>query len=69
MGPGLLESAYQKCMEFELKKQELAIECERASPIIYATVKIEDRHAGAGCVIVENKTSDNKLYSRVDARK
>jgi GxxExxY protein len=41
LGPGLLESAYQKCMEYELKKQGMATECEKALPIVYETVMID----------------------------
>ncbi len=28
LGPGLMESAYQKCMKYELNKDELTVECE-----------------------------------------
>jgi GxxExxY protein len=65
LGPGLLESAYQKCMEYELKKQGLTVECEKALPIIYETVKIDAGYRidmlVAGCVVVENKTVEKIL--------
>jgi GxxExxY protein len=28
LGPGLLESAYQACLDYELRKRGLAVECE-----------------------------------------
>ncbi len=28
LGPGLLETACQKCMEYELRKEGLSVECE-----------------------------------------
>lgn len=33
LGPGLLESAYQKCMQYELQKKGLKLDCELALPI------------------------------------
>lgn len=41
LGPGLLESAYQKCMEYELKKQGLSVESEVTLPVIYGNIKID----------------------------
>lgn len=35
LGPGLLESAYQKCMIYELKKRNLKVESEKNIPLIY----------------------------------
>lgn len=36
--PGLLESAYQKCMEYELKKDGYTVECEVIPPIKYEDI-------------------------------
>lgn len=30
LGPGLLESAYQKCLDYELRKIGLRVDCELA---------------------------------------
>jgi GxxExxY protein len=35
LGPGLLESAYQKCLEYELREQGLQVECELRLPVHY----------------------------------
>ena len=40
-GPGLLESTYQACLEYELKKSGLFTEKEVALPVIYDDVKLE----------------------------
>ncbi len=40
LGPGLLESAYQKCMEYELKKQGLQFQAEKSMPLIYEDVQL-----------------------------
>jgi len=42
LGPGLLESVYQKCMEIELKKRGLQVESEVVLPVIYEGEKITD---------------------------
>jgi GxxExxY protein len=42
LGPGLLESVYQKCMEIELKKRGLQVESEVDLPVIYEGEKVID---------------------------
>jgi GxxExxY protein len=42
LGPGLLESVYQKCVEIELKKRGLQVESEVDLPVIYEGEKITD---------------------------
>ena len=41
LGPGLLESAYEECLCFELHKTSLEIERQRPLPLIYEEVKLE----------------------------
>ncbi|WP_186737774.1 GxxExxY protein [Spirosoma utsteinense] len=41
LGPGLLESAYQECLMYELKEGGLFVEREKALPIIYKEVRLE----------------------------
>ena len=41
LGPGLLESAYRKCLVYELKKKGLFVEEEKPLPLIYDDIKIE----------------------------
>ena len=62
LGPGLLESAYQACLVYELRKKGFKVEVEKPLPLIYEEVKldcgyridilVEDK------VVVELKTVD-----------
>ncbi len=39
LGPGLLESAYEECLLFELKKKGLLVEKQKGLPLVYESVK------------------------------
>jgi GxxExxY protein len=41
LGPGLLESAYETCLAFELMERGLAIEQQKALPVVYKDVKLD----------------------------
>lgn len=41
LGPGLLESAYQSCLAFELKQLGLKIEEQKSLPVIYKQVQLD----------------------------
>lgn len=41
LGPGLLESAYRKCLAWELRQQGLNIEEEVPVPLTYGDVELE----------------------------
>jgi len=41
LGPGLLESAYEACLEHELFTAGLFVEAQRALPLIYKDIKLE----------------------------
>ena len=63
LGPGLLESAYEAALTFELKEMGLAVETQVSMPLIYKEVKlnvayridiiVEDK------VIIEIKSVEN----------
>ena len=40
LGPGLLESAYLTCLEYELTEAKLRIERQRAVPLVYRGIRI-----------------------------
>jgi len=65
LGPGLLESAYQRCLQYELQKDGLKVECEVALPVVYEKIKIDAGYridmVVEGSVIIENKTVDKML--------
>ena len=41
LGPGLLESAYEACLNYELIKSGLRVEAQKPLPLVYQTVKLE----------------------------
>lgn len=53
LGPGLLESAYQECLLFELREKGLLVEKEKPMPIVYKEVKLD--HGYRIDLLVQNK--------------
>ncbi len=41
LGPGLLESAYEECLYYEIKQAGLNVEKQKALPLVYYEVKLE----------------------------
>ena len=41
LGPGLLETAYESCLEYELFQRGMAVERQKQLPIIYKTVVVD----------------------------
>lgn len=41
LGPGLLESAYESCLAFELIERGLTIEQQKELPVVYKDVKLD----------------------------
>ena len=41
LGPGLLESAYEECLYYELIQNGLKVEKQKALPLLYKEVKLE----------------------------
>ena len=41
LGAGLLESAYEECLFYELQKNGLFVEKQKALPLVYENVKLE----------------------------
>jgi len=60
LGPGLLESVYQKCLAYELEQAGLIVKCEVPVPVQYGDVKIDAGFRAdmivANSIIIENKT-------------
>jgi GxxExxY protein len=53
LGPGLLESAYQECLYYELINEGLSVEKEKALPIVYKEIKLD--HGYRIDLLIENK--------------
>ena len=60
LGPGLLESAYEECLYYEMSKDDLFVEKQKPLPLVYEEVKLECGYRVdllvAGKVIVEVKS-------------
>ncbi len=41
LGPGLLESAYEACLEFEMKETGLYVERQKPLPLVYREIKLD----------------------------
>jgi len=59
LGPGLLETAYRKCLAYELRKRGFTVEEERPVPVVYDEVHLECGFRAdlvvSGLVVVELK--------------
>ena len=62
LGPGLLESAYEACLAFELVERGLMVEQQKPLPVIYRGIKLDCAYRlnllVEGEVIVEVKAVD-----------
>jgi GxxExxY protein len=60
LGPGLLESAYEECLTYELRKAGLIVEQQRPMPIVYKEIKLDHGYRMdllvEGKVVIEIKT-------------
>jgi len=52
LGPGLLESAYEACLEYELQAKGLKVERQKPLPIVYKDIHLE--HGFRIDLLVEN---------------
>src|SRR5205085_481070 len=71
LGPGLLESAYQKCLEHEMKLRAIPFEPEVKLPVVYKGLALDCAYrmdlVVGGLVIVELKSVE-KLIPIHDAQ-
>ena len=44
LGPGLLESSYEACLEFELRRRGLSVERQVALPLVYEGFQLADAY-------------------------
>ncbi len=41
LGPGLLESTYEACLEYELQEAGLSVERQKSLPLVYKKIKLD----------------------------
>ena len=60
LGPGLLESAYEYCLAYELEQRGVGVRRQVALPIVYETVKLDAGYRIdlllAGAIVIEVKS-------------
>lgn len=65
LGPGLLESAYQSCLAYELRSAGLEVRCEVSLPVRYGEVIVDVGYRidmlVNDSVVIENKTVERIL--------
>lgn len=65
LGPGLLESAYQRALAHELRLRSVSFEEQKSCPVTYKDLVIDDAYRVDflvnGVVVVELKAVDNLL--------
>jgi GxxExxY protein len=65
LGPGLLESAYQRCMKYDLQQEGSQVMCEVILPIVYRGISIDAGYRidmiVDNCIIIEHKTVERLL--------
>ena len=63
LGPGLLESAYQACLVYELRNKGLSVEVEKPLPLIYEEIKMDCGYRldilVEGIVVIELKSVEH----------
>lgn len=68
LGPGLLESVYEACLAYEIRRNDILVETQVLLPVLYQGIRVE---AGLrldlfvdNCVLVEIKSVEkwNQLY-------
>jgi GxxExxY protein len=62
LGPGILESAYEACLAYELEKEGLNVERQKPIPVMYEDIKLDCGFRADllvnGCVVVECKAKE-----------
>ncbi len=65
LGPGLLESAYQACLAYELRSAGLKVKCEVPLPVQYGKIRVDAGYRidmlVNDCVVIENKAVERIL--------
>jgi GxxExxY protein len=65
LGPGLLESAYQACLTYELRKRGFKVDLQVDQPIKYESLQIDAAYrldmVVENSIIIENKSIEQLL--------
>src|SRR5262249_50801791 len=65
LGPGLLESGYQVCFDYELRKMNLRVERQKPLPVVYEGIRLDCGYRLdfiiENTVVIEIKSVENIL--------
>ncbi len=67
LGPGLLESVYQKCMVLELFNRKLKVESELPVPVFYRGVRVNDEGFRLDLLVENSIVIEVKSVEKVQA--
>ncbi len=63
LGPGLIESVYERCLQHELQLQGLRVEQQKVVPIRYKGIEFEEvlrlDQLVEDCLLIENKAAED----------
>lgn len=63
IGPGLLESVYERILAYELRERGLRVDRQVTAPLVYGRLTIKDAFRAdllvEGCVVVELKSTED----------
>ena len=65
LGPGLLESVYERVLEYELKRRGLAVDCQKSIDIEYDDLVIKDSFR-ADLVVEDKVIVELKSVERIE---
>lgn len=65
LGPGLLESAYQACLAFELRERNLKVEIEKPIPLVYKGVEMDVAYR-VDILVADKVIIETKSVKRLD---
>lgn len=66
LGPGLLESAYQRALEWELRHQGFQVVCEKLLPVRYKDVDIDAGYR-IDMLVEDQIVIENKAVRQLDS--
>jgi GxxExxY protein len=65
MGPGLLESIYQQCMELELKLRGLEFKAQARSPLVYKGFQLDGEDLKMDCYFPGQLVAEFKAVDKL----
>lgn len=65
LGPGLLESAYEACLAYELQRDGLAVERQKRLPLVYGDLTLEEGYR-IDLLVADRVVVEIKAFARLE---